>query len=172
MIPKRDWTPADIDRLKDLVSAGHSATYIAVAMGGMTRNTVLGKLHRLGIKLRTKLAGQVAVAKARRMTPAKVGRKPKTAAAAAPIKKAPEPKLETLDDMPARGWPKDHGPSAMLFSDPANTRMIHCQMPLWDDTVPQHERKVCGEPVKPGHSWCVQCCRLVYQPRVPKAKAA
>jgi hypothetical protein len=74
--------------------------------------------------------------------------------------------------MPSRGWPKPIGPHAVRFASPENSHARHCQMPLWDDATPVLDRMVCGEPPMPGHSWCRQCSRLVYQPREKKAKAA
>jgi GcrA cell cycle regulator len=45
-----DWTPAAIDRLKDLWREGHSGSHVATLMGGgLTRCAVLGKIHRLGM---------------------------------------------------------------------------------------------------------------------------
>lgn len=45
-----DWSPAAIDRLKDLWREGHSGSHVATLMGGgLTRCAVLGKVHRLGM---------------------------------------------------------------------------------------------------------------------------
>jgi GcrA cell cycle regulator len=41
--------PGRIDELKDLNKQGLSASQIAKRLGGVTRNAVIGKLHRLGI---------------------------------------------------------------------------------------------------------------------------
>lgn len=45
-----DWTPAQINLLRQLKSRQYSATQIAKQIGcGLTRNAVIGKLHRLGL---------------------------------------------------------------------------------------------------------------------------
>lgn len=44
------WTPENVDTLKELVSAGHSARIIGERMG-TTRSSVLGKAQRLGLSL-------------------------------------------------------------------------------------------------------------------------
>lgn len=44
------WTDARIARLRDLNTEGLSGQQIAEAIPGATRNAVIGKLHRLGIK--------------------------------------------------------------------------------------------------------------------------
>lgn len=46
-----DWSEWRIDRLRAMRADGHSASEISIAIGGgATRNAVIGKLHRLGIK--------------------------------------------------------------------------------------------------------------------------
>ena len=43
------WTDEEIRRLMELWSAGHSASEIARRLGRPSRNSVIGKLHRLGL---------------------------------------------------------------------------------------------------------------------------
>ena len=47
-----DWTETTIANLKDLWQAGHSASEIAQRLGGISRNAVIGKAHRLGLQAR------------------------------------------------------------------------------------------------------------------------
>ena len=46
------WTDERIDRLKELWSQGITASQIADELGGVSRNAVIGKAHRLGLKAR------------------------------------------------------------------------------------------------------------------------
>ena len=46
------WTDERIDRLKDLWSKGMTASQIADELGGVSRNAVIGKAHRLGLQSR------------------------------------------------------------------------------------------------------------------------
>ncbi|WP_445783531.1 GcrA family cell cycle regulator [Sphingorhabdus sp.] len=46
------WTDERIDQLKALWDKGLTASQIAEALGGVTRNAVIGKAHRLGLKSR------------------------------------------------------------------------------------------------------------------------
>jgi len=46
------WTDERIDRLKELWSQGKTASYIAEELGGVSRNAVIGKAHRLGLQSR------------------------------------------------------------------------------------------------------------------------
>ena len=43
------WTDDRVDLLKKLWSEGLSASQIAGRLGGVTRNAVIGKVHRLGL---------------------------------------------------------------------------------------------------------------------------
>ena len=53
------WTDERIDLLKQLWSDGLSASQIAGQMGGVTRNAVIGKVHRLKLEGRVKVVEAV-----------------------------------------------------------------------------------------------------------------
>jgi GcrA cell cycle regulator len=44
-----EWTEERVAELTELWNAGHSAAQVANRMGGVTRNAVIGKVHRLGL---------------------------------------------------------------------------------------------------------------------------
>jgi GcrA cell cycle regulator len=48
------WTDERVETLKKLWSDGLSASQIAAELGGITRNAVIGKVHRLGLSGRAK----------------------------------------------------------------------------------------------------------------------
>ena len=48
------WTDERVERLKTLWSEGLSASQIATELGAVTRNAVIGKVHRLGLSGRAK----------------------------------------------------------------------------------------------------------------------
>jgi len=50
----RGWTEPRVDLLKKLWADGLSASQIAAELGGITRNAVIGKVHRLGLSGRAK----------------------------------------------------------------------------------------------------------------------
>ncbi len=54
------WTDERVELLKKMWNEGHSASQIAKELGGVTRNAVIGKVHRLGLSNR---AGPEAEAK-------------------------------------------------------------------------------------------------------------
>lgn len=106
------WTDERIDRLKSMWEKGLTASQIADELGGVSRNAVIGKAHRLGLKSRpspvkandTDAKPAPAAAKAkpkaaekvapRAAAPAQPERAPAAAAPAAPV--APRPQ----SDMP------------------------------------------------------------------------
>ena len=46
------WNDERVNTLKKLWAEGHSASQIAKQLGGVTRNAVIGKVHRLGLSNR------------------------------------------------------------------------------------------------------------------------
>src|ERR1700709_1828232 len=48
------WSEPRVELLKKLWEAGHSASQIAAEIGNVTRNAVIGKVHRLGLSGRAK----------------------------------------------------------------------------------------------------------------------
>ncbi|MDF7775087.1 GcrA family cell cycle regulator, partial [Sphingomonas sp. AOB5] len=46
------WTDERIDTLKKMWNSGLTATQIAEELGGVSRNAVIGKAHRLGLPAR------------------------------------------------------------------------------------------------------------------------
>jgi GcrA cell cycle regulator len=63
------WTDERVELLKKLWSDGLSASQIAAELGGITRNAVIGKVHRLGLSGRAK-APSSAVPRQRKARPA------------------------------------------------------------------------------------------------------
>ena len=53
------WTHERIEHLKKLWETGHTASNIATELGGITRNAVIGKAHRLGLSGRMKSKSKV-----------------------------------------------------------------------------------------------------------------
>jgi len=79
------WTDERVETLKRMWSEGQSASQIAKELGGVTRNAVIGKVHRLGLSNRSEEPEPVA--------PAPVAPVPEPVAAAAPQppEKKPQP---------------------------------------------------------------------------------
>ena len=52
-----NWTDERVEKLKKLWAEGLSASQIAAQLGGVSRNAVIGKVHRLGLPGRAKAGG-------------------------------------------------------------------------------------------------------------------
>jgi GcrA cell cycle regulator len=51
------WSDERVELLKKMWGEGHSASQIAKELGGVTRNAVIGKVHRLGLSNRNGSGG-------------------------------------------------------------------------------------------------------------------
>jgi GcrA cell cycle regulator len=93
------WTDERIDSLKSMWEKGMTASQIAEELGGVSRNAVIGKAHRLGLQSRP--SPVKAAAEPAKPAPKPVEAKPKPAApvAAAP---APAPKPQPAPVAPVR----------------------------------------------------------------------
>jgi len=56
------WSDERVEKLKKMWSEGQSASQIAKELGGVTRNAVIGKVHRLGLSNRNGSGGGNAAA--------------------------------------------------------------------------------------------------------------
>ena len=87
------WSDERVELLKKLWGEGQSASQIAKELGGVTRNAVIGKVHRLGLSNRNGSGGGAASESAAKAKPApKAEAKAKPAAKPAP-KPDPKPRL-------------------------------------------------------------------------------
>jgi GcrA cell cycle regulator len=92
------WTDERIDRLKELWTQGMTASQIADELGGVSRNAVIGKAHRLGLQSRP--------SPVKPNEPAAAGSDAPQAAEAAPPAPAPEPEpVIASADAPAEDDP-------------------------------------------------------------------
>ena len=63
------WTDERIKQLRQLWSEGQSASKIAEKLGGVTRNAVIGKIHRLGLSNRSENSEKNIITKKRGRPP-------------------------------------------------------------------------------------------------------
>jgi GcrA cell cycle regulator len=104
------WTDERVETLKKMWGEGQSASQIAKELGGVTRNAVIGKVHRLGLSNRVGGAGEeeaatvaeapVAAAPARPAAPSEPVRMPE--ARPAVERPAPPPTGATVTTLPMR----------------------------------------------------------------------
>ncbi|MGJ7039616.1 GcrA family cell cycle regulator [Shinella sp. BE166] len=65
-----NWTDERVEKLKKLWSEGLSASQIAAQLGGVSRNAVIGKVHRLNLPGRAKAGGTQSASRPKRPVPA------------------------------------------------------------------------------------------------------
>ncbi|MFN3434696.1 MAG: GcrA family cell cycle regulator, partial [Sphingomonas sp.] len=96
------WTDERIDTLKTMWEAGQTASQIAEALGGVSRNAVIGKAHRLGLQSRPSPVKPnepvAAAAPEPEVEPAPVEAAPPPTVAAPRPAPAPEPEIEDEDE--------------------------------------------------------------------------
>ena len=135
------WTDERVEQLKSLWTDGLSASQIARVLGSVTRNAVIGKVHRLG------LAGRAGPARAER--PRTAMPRKASAHAAAPLPPVVEEDPITLAD----------GNFATVLT--INDRM--CKWPIGDPA--DNEFHFCGHKPKLGSPYCEAHARKAYQPQ-------
>ncbi|AUR04395.1 GcrA family cell cycle regulator [Phaeobacter inhibens] len=118
------WTDERVELLKKMWGEGQSASQIAKELGGVTRNAVIGKVHRLGLSNRN--SGTAKPAAEPKEKPAATPKPAPAAAATAPAKPKPQPKTE-----PARPVTPEPAASAEgRPATPARRQIIPAGQPL------------------------------------------
>ncbi|NCP11888.1 MAG: GcrA cell cycle regulator [Sphingomonadales bacterium] len=121
------WTDERIDQLKSLWEKGLTASQIAEELGGVSRNAVIGKAHRLDLKSRPSPVKADAKKKAPAAPRAKAASKakptprvqpPARAVAAAPAPSAATPAADTPRQTPSNAVPSQPLPAESKFSTP------------------------------------------------------
>ena len=117
------WTEERIQTLKTMWEAGQTASQIAEALGGVSRNAVIGKAHRLELQSRpspVKPNEPEAKAAASKSAPVEMPREPEPAPVheAEPVQAAPtpQPAPSGIGSAPATPEPKPESSPPMLRS--------------------------------------------------------
>jgi GcrA cell cycle regulator len=161
------WTDERVELLAKMWSEGLSASQIAAALGGgVTRNAVIGKVHRLGLSGRAR-AG--APAQPRPPKPTRAPTHP--IAMSDPMRpnsgfsSVAKPKVE---EAPVPAW-------ASAVELPVSQRVTilelrdsMCRWPLGDPARP--EFGFCGQRAATGLPYCGAHCRIAYQPAAERKR--
>ncbi len=159
------WTDERVETLKKMWMDGKSASQIAAELAnGITRNAVIGKVHRLGFAGRAKTPN----------LPAPRSRTPRQ-----------DNGFNRTPNKSSGGGPVSHGATALAYSPQIETAVVPrqvenvvipiservtilelresmCKWPLGDPTSP--EFRYCGSPSPIGVSYCGPHARIAYQP--------
>ena len=135
------WTDERVDQLKSLWTEGLSASQIARALGGVTRNAVIGKVHRLGLAGR---ASPTRIERPRLPSAPRLNGRPHT----------PEPVVVEEDPIVM-----EDGSFATVLT--INNAM--CRWPIGDPS--ENAFHFCGHKPKNGSPYCEAHARKAYQPQ-------
>jgi GcrA cell cycle regulator len=162
------WNDERVELLKKLWSDGLSASQIAAELGGVTRNAVIGKVHRLGLSGRAK---------------APVSSAPRVRKAAP----APRPQMRPMSAPQVRG-------NVALAAQPMNEAYLQVQLQPREDVVVPMSRRVqimelresmckwpLGDPMQPefvfcgadcnfGTPYCTHHSAIAYQPAAERRR--
>ena len=151
------WTDAAIETLRQMALEGKSASSIAVALGAPSRNAVIGKANRIGVKL----TGNIHCWRRERLGQARSGRgDPRSLAPTLLWKRVAVPAV-----------PRERKP-AWAFAQAQVGEMLKvgleeigesaCRWPIGDPT--SEEFAYCGIQNAKGRSYCAGHCRMAYKP--------
>ncbi|MGJ8588947.1 MAG: GcrA family cell cycle regulator [Yoonia sp.] len=181
------WTDERVETLKKMWGEGQSASQIAKELGGVTRNAVIGKVHRLGLSNRAGSAGAAAKAAPKEKpaaapaVAAKPAAKPAPKTKAAPASTPPKEELE-LDEngipisaarraiIPA-GQPLPPQPSANEISPEALAKVSEIEKTAKRLTLMELTEKTCKWPVGDPATDDFWFCGLAVQQGKPYCEA-
>ncbi len=136
------WTDDRVDVLKKLWTEGRTASEIAKELGGVTRNAVIGKVHRLGLSGRpSPIKRRTKKAEAKRSAALKTK---KTATTVTPIRKKQEIFI-----------PADGGAELLELKESM------CKWPIGDPKT--SEFRFCGQKKTSGIPYCEHHAAVAYQ---------
>jgi len=157
------WTDERVEVLKKLWAEGLSASQIAMELGGVTRNAVIGKVHRLGLSGRGKTSNAASrprqprapshPARTRQPSGGTIGNTALKISPEASPEVAPEPRNTHFEEL------------IIPFGERANIMDLTehtCRWPIGDPT--SSEFHFCGRRSDDGIPYCGYHRRIAYQP--------
>ncbi len=164
------WSEERVELLKRLWGDGLSASQIAGQLGGgVTRNAVIGKVHRLGLAGRVRPGAPApvpaAAAASRRIKP---GRAEAAPPVAVPTVVPLPPVLTALN---GGGAPASASTVAIPVSQRVTIMELResmCRWPMGDPTTPDFH--FCGARAITGLPYCTQHAQVAYQPATERRR--
>lgn len=173
------WTDERVELLKKMWSEGQSASQIAKELGGVTRNAVIGKVHRLGLSNRAGASSTPAPEKKPAKAEVSPRTEPKKPAKPIPTEKVIEVTVAPRKPIVPAGQPLPPQPSAneIPAETLANVREIEktakrislmeltertCKWPIGDPAT--DDFWFCGLAVQQGKPYCEAHVSVAFQP--------
>lgn len=159
------WTDERVELLKKLWGEGLSASQIAGRLGSVTRNAVIGKVHRLGLSGRATTSRMKTVRPRSRMANAKrAATKPRFAQIGNPAVRAlypadAEPVLPVVEELVI---PMAERKTIQTLTE------CSCRWPIGDPQT--QEFHFCGKNKVAGLPYCEFHARRAFQPAVPRRR--
>ncbi|MFC6198933.1 GcrA family cell cycle regulator [Ponticaulis profundi] len=164
------WTEERVEALKKLWTEGHSASQIANQLGGVTRNAVIGKVHRLG------LSGRATPSRPVKRPPRLARPKPTPQRVEQPVKAKVEPEaVEETAATPALPTVAPRGdevlaPATLSNGEHANVlnlRESMCKWPIGDPM--DKDFAFCGRAAADG-PYCKEHAKVAFQPKKSRVR--
>jgi len=181
------WSEDRVETLKKMWGEGQSASQIAKELGGVTRNAVIGKVHRLGLSNRNsggnksdaKAKAKPAAAKTAKSKDASKGTAKPTARPDPAPATVPVPFVSRMKPIIPAGQPLPPQPSANEIDPAALAKVTEvekkakritlmeltertCKWPIGDPATPDFW--FCGLPVQSGKPYCEAHVGVAFQP--------
>lgn len=166
------WTDERVELLKKLWSDGLSASQVAAELGGVTRNAVIGKVHRLGLSGRAKTTTNTQRARRPRNQSSRPARQ--TPASPAPTigatalktdtkpQVAPQPKAKEKPQLDAVVVPISKRASILTLTETT------CKWPIGDPG--DGDFHFCGCKSEAGSPYCEYHAEIAYQPSADRRR--
>lgn len=169
------WNEERVERLKKMWGEGQSASQIAKELGGVTRNAVIGKVHRLGLSKRAGVAAPKPEKKPAESP--EMNTAPKSEVKVVEVSVPPR-KLIVPAERPLPPQPSANEVSAEAL---ASHREVQekalrlglmeltertCKWPFGDPAT--EDFWFCGLPVEAGKAYCKPCAEVAYQKPVAR----
>ena len=142
------WTEDRVTELRARYANGESGSQIGIAMHAKSRNAVVGKLYRLGLRRRLPIGAKTE------------------------LKRQPRTKRNTVHHIDGRIFFKGDAvtepePPAQFVNPKLLLELNQCDC-RWPGTGRGAEMLYCGAPALNGYSYCLTHCRIAFQPRLPR----
>lgn len=145
-----EWTEEQVNLASSLWIAGETSAEKIGAIVDKTKNSVIGKMHRLGVKR----GGETAV------------EEPEVVAEVVEVAPEPEPIPEPEPEPEPEPVPEPD----LLPGTPFLTATRCCKFPLWGhhEKISIYNKRVCGGRLRGKDKWCEEHKPVVYEPLRPR----
>ena len=161
------WTDERVEMLKKLWSDGLSASQIAAELGGVTRNAVIGKVHRLGLSGRAKSPGSPSTIRPKRISrgggySTRISRKQKAL-------------VNSGHKISGAAYLAENPVIDLVAPEPLKLTLVQltertCKWPIGDPA--EEDFHFCGHGCDENGPYCSYHARLAYQPIADRRRVA